>query len=133
MVELGRRAALADGVTISGHEIDSVRATARIDGPTITGRLAPELIENVVRANFAELRKCYVQALTRVPDAAGKTATRLVIGRNGRVSEARTTLSGNLPPQMSSCLAIVFRSLTFEAPLEGIVTVSYPIAFSPGN
>jgi hypothetical protein len=134
-VELGRRAALAGGVTVAAYGIDTVRGvlTAGSDGSTPSGRLPPELIQKVVRAHFTEFRKCYENALAHDPKATGKTVTRFVIDRNGAVREAHTTLSGTLPPEMSTCMEAEFRSLTFEAPSENSLTVNYPILFNPGE
>ncbi|APR88651.1 hypothetical protein A7982_14000 [Minicystis rosea] len=138
VVDLGRRAALAGNVTISLGGIDAVQGTPSAaftlaDGSTVAGRLAPELIQKVVRANFGKLRKCYEHVLARDPNATGKAATRFVIDRSGAVPEAHTTLSGNLPPDISACVETAFRGFTFEAPSGGIVTVTYPIVFSPGE
>jgi hypothetical protein len=46
--------------------------------------------------------------------------------------EAHTTLSGNLPPEVGPCVDAIFESLIFQAPEGGVVTVMYPIQFSPG-
>lgn len=138
VVDLSERASLTRGVTVSVQEIDIVQASRSptpiaAEGTVATGRLAPEIIQKVVRANFGEFRKCYERAIVRDPNAEGKAATRLVIGRDGTVSDARTTLSGNLPPEVGTCMEAAFRHLTFDAPSGGIVTVTYPIVFSPGG
>jgi len=110
---------------------DSEGTTGTDGGAAPAGALAPAAIQKVVRAHFVEKQQCYEPALTRNPNAQGTTRTRLVIGTDGKVREARTTASGSLPQEMTSCLTAVFRSLTFE-PSSRAVTVSYPLTFSPG-
>lgn len=97
------------------------------------GRLPPAEIQRVVRSQFDRLRKCYEQELKLDPVLEGKVSTRFVIDRNGKVPEARTTVSGRLPLWMGHCVESVFRSLQFDQPDGGIVTVTYPIMFSPGR
>lgn len=131
VASLSRRAVLYEGVILSVHSMNE-----RAGGPqndresSVHGRLPPEHIQQVVRANHAGMRKCYEAVLVRDPNATGKTSTRFVIGRDGKVAEARTTVSGNLPPEVGACVEMAFRGLTFQAPEGGIVTVTYPIVFS---
>jgi hypothetical protein len=123
-------AALSNPVIVSVREIGGVALIARTDGSNIV-RLSPEHIRRVIRSHFAVLRRCYENALARDYGATGRTETRFVIGPKGSVSEAHTTLSGHLPPEMGACMDAAFRSLTFDAPTGGVVTVTYPIVFSP--
>ena len=95
-----------------------------------SGRLAPEVIQRVVRGNFGEFRKCYEQGLQKDPDLAGKVVVRFVISTAGKVSSASGE-STTLPEEVKSCVVSSFRSLDFPQPDGGIVTVSYPIVFSP--
>ncbi|WP_438044060.1 AgmX/PglI C-terminal domain-containing protein [Sorangium sp. So ce128] len=109
-----------------------------------SGRLHPEEIRNVVRARFGELRKCYEDGLRRDPNLAGRIAVRFVIGRDGKVTAvAEGDLPNSPPPSPASALmpdrAVVscvlreFEKFTFPAPAGGVVTVVYPIMFSPGS
>lgn len=97
------------------------------------GRLAPEGIQKVVRSKFNVLRVCYERALARDPTAEGKTSTRFVITHQGTTSEVHTTLSGNLPPEVGPCVEAAFQTFVFQAPVGGIVTVTYPVMFAPGE
>ncbi len=99
---------------------------------TINGRLPPETIQRVVRANFGRYRACYQSALAQNPNLQGRVVVRFVIGRNGTVSSASG--SGDLPnPGVISCVAGAFQGLSFPPPDGGIVTVSYPLVFSPAS
>lgn len=96
------------------------------------GRLPPEVIQRVVRANFGRYRACYQGALSANPNLQGRVVVSFVIGRSGTVSTAQA--GGDLPNAgVMGCVASAFRSLTFPAPADGIVTVSYPLVFSPTN
>jgi hypothetical protein len=96
------------------------------------GRLPPEVIQRVVRQNFGRFRHCYDQALTRNPNLQGRVAARFVIDRTGAVSNV-TNGGSDLPDSnVVSCVLGAFYGLSFPAPDGGIVTVVYPIAFSPG-
>ncbi|WP_437538150.1 AgmX/PglI C-terminal domain-containing protein [Sorangium sp. So ce726] len=110
----------------------------------VSGRLHPEEIRNVVRARFGELRKCYEDGLRRDPNLTGRITVRFVIGRDGKVT---AVAEGDLPnsPQpppasapmpdraVVSCVLREFEKFTFPAPAGGIVTVVYPIMFSPSS
>lgn len=135
-VALHRRAGLPGAVGVSIREIETVRGGARAipigeDGAMSSARLAPELIQRVVRASFGGLRKCYEDALAKDSSAEGKTVTRFVIGREGRVVEASTSLDGNLPPEVAACMQAIFKGLVFAPPGGGNVTVNYPIVLRP--
>jgi hypothetical protein len=60
----------------------------------VSGRLAPELIQRVVRANFAAMRRCYQEGLARQPSLQGRISVRFVIERDGKVANVAT--SGDL-------------------------------------
>jgi hypothetical protein len=56
---------------------------------------------------------------------------RFVIGRDGGVSNV-STMGGFPDSQVQSCVQSAFYGLSFPPPDDGIVTVTYPIMFSPG-
>lgn len=110
----------------------------------VSGRLAPEEIRSVVRARFGELRKCYEAGLRRDPNLAGRISVRFVIGRDGKVTAvAEGDLPNSPPPSPASapmpdravvsCVLREFEKFTFPAPEGGVVTVVYPIMFSPSS
>jgi TonB family protein len=100
------------------------------DGSTtsVSGRLPPEVIQRIIRGNYAALRACYVRRLAAEPGLAGKITVRFVIGTNGDVTEASAdTAFPNA--KVTACVVDAFRQLKFPAPEGGIVTVTYPILF----
>ena len=108
----------------------------------VSGRLPPTEIQHAVRSRFGGLRKCYEDGLRRDPNLAGRLVVRFVIGRDGKVTAvAEGGLPGSSPPSPASapfpvravvsCVLRDFEKFTFPAPVGGIVTVVYPIVFSP--
>jgi hypothetical protein len=101
--------------------------------PAVDGRLAPDVIQRVVRQNFGRYRFCYQEGLRSNPALAGRVAVRFVIGRDGAVSMVANGGSDLADPQVVSCVVRAFYGLSFPQPEHGIVTVTYPFVFSPGN
>lgn len=98
----------------------------------MTGQLPPEVIQRIVRNNYGRFRACYEGALRNNPNLSGRVVVNFVIGRDGSVSSVGG--GGDLPDAgVVSCVASNFRGLTFPPPEHGIVTVSYPIVFTPGG
>lgn len=103
----------------------------RMGAAQVNGRLPPEVIHRIVRQSFGGFRNCYEQGLRANPDLSGTVIVKFVIGRDGSVGSASPgggTLSSQ---QVQACVARSFSRLAFPAPEEGIVTVSYPLSFSP--
>ena len=99
---------------------------------SVSGRLPPEVIQRIVRQNFGRFRYCYENGLRQNPNLQGRVAVNFVIGRDGRVSNVGG--GGDLPDGgVVSCVTRAFYGLSFPQPQGGIVTVSYPIVFSPGE
>lgn len=98
---------------------------------TMSGRLPPEVIQRVVRQNFGRFRLCYQNALRNNPNLAGRVAVSFVIGRDGAVSMVQNGGSDLPDAGVVSCVVSAFYNLSFPQPENGIVTVTYPILFSP--
>lgn len=104
----------------------------RMGATSVSGRLPPEVIQRIVRQNFGRFRLCYENGLRNNPNLQGRVTVRFVIGRDGRVSNVGG--GGDLPDGgVTSCVTRAFYGLSFPQPEGGIVTVSYPIVFSPGG
>lgn len=104
----------------------------RSEQQTLTGQLPPEVIQRIVRNNYGRFRACYESALRNNPNLSGRVVVNFVIGRDGAVNSVGG--GGDLPDAgVISCVASNFRGLTFPPPEHGIVTVSYPIVFTPGG
>jgi len=98
---------------------------------TVSGRIPPEVIQRVVRQNFGRFRLCYQNALRNNPNLSGRVAVRFVIGRDGAVGSAASGGSDLPDAAVVSCVVRAFYGLSFPSPDGGIVTVTYPIVFSP--
>lgn len=100
-------------------------------GCSVSGRLPPEAVRKVVRANFGRFRLCYEHGLRANPALAGRVAVRFVIGRDGSVSSAADGGSSVPDPNVVTCIVRAFYGLSFPQPEGGIVTVTYPLLLSP--
>jgi FHA domain len=98
---------------------------------SVSGHLPPAVIQRIIRQNFGRFRMCYEQGLARNPNLEGRVAARFVIGRDGAVSNVSNGGSDIPDSGVASCVLNAFYGLSFPAPEDGIVTVVYPILFSP--
>ncbi len=105
----------------------------RIGGTTVSGHLPPEVIQRIVRQNFGRFRACYEDGLRANPNLQGRVSARFVIGRDGAVSNVGNGGSDLPDNAVVSCVVRAFYGLSFPQPDGGIVTVTYPIVFSPGT
>jgi hypothetical protein len=99
---------------------------------TVTGHLPPEVIQRIVRQSYGRFRMCYERGLARNPTLEGRVAARFVIDRTGAVSNVSNGGSDLPDSGVVSCVISAYYGLSFPAPEDGIVTVVYPIQFSPG-
>ena len=107
--------------------------TLRQGATQVNGRLPPEVIQRIVRQNFGRFRLCYENGLRTNPNLQGRVSVKFVIDRSGSVSTASDGGS-DLPDQgVVGCVVRGFGNLSFPQPEGGIVTVVYPISFSPGD
>jgi hypothetical protein len=102
-----------------------------ITGPRTLG--GPTDAVNVVRARFGELRRCYEAGRSRNPKLRGRVAMRFVIERTGMVRDARALDTSFADKEVTRCIVDAFSRLTFSAPTNGPVTVTYPIRLSAGG
>ncbi|HEX7664676.1 MAG TPA: AgmX/PglI C-terminal domain-containing protein [Polyangiaceae bacterium] len=99
----------------------------------VNGRLPPEVIQRIVRQNFGRFRLCYENGMRQNPNLSGRVQVKFVIDRSGAVSTSQDGGS-DLPDQsVVQCVVRGFQNLSFPQPEGGIVTVVYPIIFSPGE
>jgi hypothetical protein len=115
-----------------GHRT-SAPSMVRVGVPITKGHLPPEVIQRVVRQNFGRFKACYEGGLRGNPSLAGRVAVRFVIGHEGEVSSAQNGGSDLPDAGVVSCVTRAFYGLSFPHPETGIVTVTYPIVFSPAN
>ena len=98
---------------------------------SVSGRLGPDAIQRVVRANFGRFRLCYENGLAMNPTLHGRVTTRFLIARDGSVGYAADGGSDIPDASTVSCVVGAFSHLSFPEPAGGTVVVDYPIAFSP--
>lgn len=96
-----------------------------------SGRLAPELIQRVVRQRFELFRTCYEAGLGRDGKLTGRVIARFVITREGTVAKVSDGGSDIPDAQVRDCVLEKFGQLEFPKPEGGIVTVVYPILLAP--
>lgn len=104
----------------------------RMGQTTVSGRLPPEVIQRIVRQNYGRFRLCYEQGLSKNPNLEGRVQVRFVIGRDGSVSNVSNGGSDIPDSSVVQCVIRNYYGLSFPQPEGGIVTVVYPIMFSPG-
>jgi hypothetical protein len=114
------------------------------------GRLPLSAIQTVIRASFPRYTACYKDGLARNPKLQGRVAIHFVIGRDGRVMEVHDATTEPIPvdavappsaatlapmpdQKVGECVAKGFRDLVFPQPDGGVVTVVYPVSFSPNQ
>lgn len=94
-----------------------------------TGTLPPETIKRVIRANFPRFRQCYETGLKKDPGLRGTVVARFIIDNTGATETV--SLSGGTMGDagVASCVLGVYRTVSFPAPENGKVMVTYPIDF----
>jgi hypothetical protein len=107
--------------------------TVRQGVTTVNGRLPPEVIQRIVRQNFGRFRLCYENGLRSNPNLQGRVGVKFIIDRSGAVSAASDGGSDLADQSVVSCVVRGFSGLSFPQPEGGIVTVTYPIIFNPGD
>jgi hypothetical protein len=120
-----------NGLPGRGHPVHG--PTVREVSIDVNGRLPPEVIQRIVRQNFGRFRLCYETGMRTNPALTGRVAVKFIIDRSGSVAMARDGGS-DLPDQsVVQCVVKGFTNLSFPEPQNGMVTVVYPIVFSPGQ
>jgi hypothetical protein len=128
--------ALDPGATASSAAIFAAARRRRLPGPrveamTVSGRLAPGVIEAGMAAREGLVRLCYVEGLRRNPRLFGRLTARFVIGADGVLSLVLNGGTDLTDGRAVQCLLDTFRGLTFPRPEAGIVAVVYPIVLEP--
>ncbi len=128
---IGGHATKAPSIRCGGH-VDPVTGTVRGGCTTqVNGRLPPEAIQRAVRQNFGRFRMCYEPHLLVSPSLAGRVSVKFVIDRSGGVVVAEDNGSDLPNADVVSCTVRAFSGISFPQPEGGIVTVVYPLVFSP--
>ena len=105
----------------------------RMGATQVTGRLPPEVVQRIVRQNFGRFRLCYENGLRNNPNLQGRVSARFTIGRDGGVSNVANGGSDMPDGSVVSCVVRAFNGLNFPQPEGGVVSITYPVLFSPGS
>lgn len=105
----------------------------RVGATSVTGRLPPEVVQRIVRQNFGRFRYCYENGLRTTPDLTGKVSVRFVIDQKGATTKVSSAGSDLPSKEVVACVLKAFNTLSFPTPEGGVVTVVYPIMFTPGE
>jgi len=98
----------------------------------VTGSLDKEIIQRIIRHHIMQVRHCYERQLAKDPNLEGRLKIKFTITKDGRVSTVMVQEA--LETSVDSCVAQVFRRMTFPKPQGGgIVIVSYPFVFKAGT
>lgn len=98
------------------------------------GHLEAEVIQSSIRAEYPRFRACYEDALRRDPNIEGRVSVSFIIQLSGEVSDAHAVCPTLADHQAIDCVVEQFRKIKFPPPEGGgVVTVFYPIMFSPGE
>jgi hypothetical protein len=119
------------GVLRGGHTAKA--PVVRVGTASVSGHLPSEVIQRIVRQNFGRFKLCYQNGLRTNPSLQGRVAVRFIIGHDGGVSSVANGGSDLPDSSVTSCVERAFYGLSFPHPDSGIVTVTYPIVFSPAN
>jgi hypothetical protein len=98
-------------------------------GTDIVGKLPPEVVKRIMRANFPRLRVCYEAGLKKNPELSGIVSTSFEIDSTGAVQNAKSGKSTLSDEGVVTCVRTVLASLSFPEPEGGKVKVTYPIDF----
>ena len=99
--------------------------------PTVTGPLAPSLIEYVVKRHLNAIRYCYQRELLKSADLQGTLTVRFTIQSDGKVTSSQTQDSTLNNEAVDSCVATRFTRMQFPYPDNGeTVTVLFPLKFN---
>jgi tetratricopeptide (TPR) repeat protein len=115
---------------LAGQHASSV-PSIRQGATTVNGKLPAEVIQRIVRQNFGRFRLCFDNGLRTNPRLMGRVTVRFTIDRSGAVANAADGGSDLPDSAVVACVVRGFPSLSFPSPEDGIVTVTYPIIFSP--
>lgn len=121
----------SDHGRLTGSRASRPSFRMRAATPTVSGRLPPQVIQRIVRQNHGRFRLCYEKGLGANPSLSGRVSVRFVIGRNGAVSNVANAGATLASSDVVSCVVRAFYGLSFPQPEGGLVTVTYPLAFTP--
>lgn len=109
------------------HEVKTIRMPD--GGVDVVGKLPPDAIKRVVRANFPRFRACYESGLKKDPGLKGSVAVRFIIDNTGATENVSAAGGSMTDAAVSSCVLGIYKTISFPEPEGGKVMVTYPIDF----
>lgn len=117
---------------VTGVHVSKGPRDPRIAEIKTNGRLDPAVIQRIVRQNSGRMVACYSDGLRTNPALAGRVETQFMIGRDGAVTMAQDASGSDMADMgVRQCVAKAYYNMTFPVPAVGVVTVVYPLVFSP--
>src|ERR1017187_6252618 len=115
-----------------GHHVNV--PCVRQGNMTVTGGLASEVIQRIVRQNFGRFRLCYETRRQKDAKLGGAVVTRFTIDAKGAVSKAEPDPCTTMPDaDVTSCVVRGISALKFPPSDGGDTSVVFPVLFSPGE
>ncbi|MFW5738927.1 MAG: AgmX/PglI C-terminal domain-containing protein [Myxococcota bacterium] len=113
-----------------GGTVPRGASSMRMNAATVVGSMSSTVVRRVLRHHRNRFRFCYEKRLRHDPTLRGRVEVRFIIQKDGRVGSVTT--SGDLDDaKLEACLVTAFRMIQFPRPRGGIVSVVYPLQFSP--
>lgn len=125
----GSRNLLAVGTALASLPSLGLLATPRTvaaqDLPPGQMALRPAEVDAAAAARTGQVKRCYAQALKRLPKLYGVVGVGMKVSPAGQVQERWITISTLGDPALERCLLDAFEGLTFPAPGEPGAVVRY--------
>ncbi len=119
------------GDVLHKTEVKKTKVVKMIEtGVTTQGKLPPEVIRRIIRANFPRFRACYEAGLKKDETLTGTVSTSFVITTAGNVENVTLGKGTIKDPAVEACVKGVFSTLKYPEPEGGKVQVTYPINFT---
>jgi MYXO-CTERM domain-containing protein len=117
------------GIVVGGGSTVPTLRTGTIE---VKGKLAPEVVQRIVRQSFGRFRLCYEQGLRTNPTLQGKVTAKFEIDAAGSVAGAKDGGSDLPDSAVVQCVLRAFQQMSFPQPEEKANTnVTVPINFTP--
>lgn len=121
---------LATGAADEPAPAGSITGEPILPTTIVLGALSSNVVESVLTAAESELNACYTAELEKNPGIAGKVLVRFTIGKEGKVTAARTKSTSLWHPPTEECLNTKLLGLQFPTPGEGgTALVTHPFVF----
>ena len=105
---------------------------ARVGAAQITGDIVHEPVHRAVRESLGSLKDCYQKGLDKNPQLKGRIIFSFTLDSGGAAKDLKpdAELKDNT---VIECAKSAMSSVGFPKPKSGVVSVRYPILFSPGD